>query len=81
MLEALACGVPVVTTDVSGARVLVRQGENGFVVPGRDPEAFARAMVAALHLPRAGEVSLEIAADYRLDRLAARLGARWGVLA
>lgn len=81
MLEALACGAPIVSTDVSGARELVRQGRNGFVVPGRAPEAFAAAMAEALALPDARRVSLEIAAGYRLDRLAARLGACWGVLA
>ena len=81
MLEALACGLPMVATDVSGARELVRPGENGFVVGAREPGAFAQAMAAALRLPRAREVSLALAADYRLDRLAARLGARWGVLA
>lgn len=81
MLEALACGAPIVATEVSGARELIRQGENGFVVPGRDPEAFARAMAAALRLPGAREVSLGLAAGYRLDRLAGRLGACWGVLA
>jgi glycosyltransferase involved in cell wall biosynthesis len=81
MLEALACGLPMVATDVSGARELVRPGENGFVVEAREPGAFAQAMAAALRLPRAREVSLALAADYRLDRLAARLGARWGVLA
>lgn len=81
MLEALACGVPVVSTDVSGARDLVRPGENGFVVEGRDPAALGAAMVRALALPGAREVSLSAAAGYRLDRLAERLGAAWGVLA
>lgn len=81
MLEALACGAPIVATDVSGARELIRQWENGFVVEGRDPEAFAAAMAAATRLEGARAVSLALAAGYRLDRLAARLGACWGVLA
>lgn len=43
--EALACGVPVIATDVCGATPdLVRSGENGFVVPSRNPRALARAI-------------------------------------
>lgn len=39
--EALACGTPVLITDHVGARDIVRQGENGFVVPPRDIDALA----------------------------------------
>ncbi|UCE46363.1 MAG: glycosyltransferase family 4 protein, partial [Phycisphaerales bacterium] len=41
MLEAIACGLPVVSTDVSGARDMIVEGQNGFVIPNRDPEHFA----------------------------------------
>ena len=44
LLEALACGAFVVTTDVGIAREVVRHGDNGLVV-ARDPAAFR----AALH--------------------------------
>lgn len=81
MLEGLACGLPVVSTRVSGAGDLVRSGRNGFVVEDRDPTSFAKAMDAALHLDGAPAESARIAAPYRLDRLAARLGASWSVLA
>jgi glycosyltransferase involved in cell wall biosynthesis len=33
LLEALAMGLPIVSTDVGGASAIVRQGENGFIVP------------------------------------------------
>jgi D-inositol-3-phosphate glycosyltransferase len=40
-LEAAACGVPVVAAAVGGLRTLVEHGRTGFLVEGRDPEAFA----------------------------------------
>ncbi|MCC7104565.1 MAG: glycosyltransferase [Chloroflexi bacterium] len=41
LAEAGAAGLPVVTTDVSGARDTVLDGETGFVLPIGDPMAFA----------------------------------------
>lgn len=40
--ESMACGVPVVVTVNTGAKDLVREGKDGFIVPIRDPEAIAR---------------------------------------
>jgi glycosyltransferase involved in cell wall biosynthesis len=48
MVEAMACGVPVVGTEVSGLPELVRSGRNGLLVPPDDPEAVADAL-AHLH--------------------------------
>jgi glycosyltransferase involved in cell wall biosynthesis len=42
--EAFAHGLPVITTSNAGAADLIREGENGFVVPPRDPEALAEVM-------------------------------------
>ena len=44
LLEALACGLPVVATDVSGTRACVQDGVNGLVVPPRNREALAAAI-------------------------------------
>ena len=46
--EALACGVPVITTENTGAGELLREGETGFVVPVRDVDALA-ATLELLH--------------------------------
>jgi glycosyltransferase involved in cell wall biosynthesis len=43
--EALACGLPVITTRNTGASDLVQAGENGEVVPIRDPAAIAEAVL------------------------------------
>lgn len=37
VLEAMSCGIPVVTTDCGGMREAVTDGVEGFVVPVRDP--------------------------------------------
>ena len=44
LLEAAACGRPIVTTDVPGCREVVVDGETGLLVPARDPRALADAI-------------------------------------
>src|SRR5690606_40649189 len=46
ILEALASGLPVIATDVGGAREQLRDGETGFVVPRGDEDALVKAMEA-----------------------------------
>jgi glycosyltransferase involved in cell wall biosynthesis len=69
ILEALACGRPVVSTEVSGARDLIRDGKNGYVVPGRNPIAFAEAMYAGLSLPSPNLCSLGMVEPYAMKSL------------
>jgi glycosyltransferase involved in cell wall biosynthesis len=45
LIEAAACGRPIVTTDSPGCRDLVRDRNEGILVPLRDTEAAARALV------------------------------------
>ncbi len=45
LVEAMACGLPVVTTPVSGIPELVRAEDNGLLVPPDDPEAVAEALL------------------------------------
>lgn len=45
VLEAMACGRAVVTTDVPGCRQTQVQGETGFLVPAQDSSALAAAML------------------------------------
>jgi glycosyltransferase involved in cell wall biosynthesis len=44
LLEAAACGRPIITTDVPGCRDFVRTGVEGLVIPPDDPDALADAL-------------------------------------
>jgi glycosyltransferase involved in cell wall biosynthesis len=44
LIEAAACGKPIVTTDTPGCREIVQDGVNGILVPAREPEAVAQAI-------------------------------------
>lgn len=44
LLEGMAAGLPCVTTDVPGCREAVSDGDNGLLVPARNPEALAEAL-------------------------------------
>jgi glycosyltransferase involved in cell wall biosynthesis len=48
MTEALACGLPVVTTRVGGNPEVVRHGQDGLLVPFWDGAAFGDAILQAL---------------------------------
>ena len=44
LLEAMAAGLPVVATRVGGTEMTIAEGENGFVVPVGDVDAFAKGL-------------------------------------
>jgi glycosyltransferase involved in cell wall biosynthesis len=78
LLEAGAAGLPIVATAVGGNREVVLDDRTGFLVPPRDPEALAAAMLRLGGLPEAerramGERGHEhIRASYGLARVATR---------
>lgn len=51
ILEALATGRPIITTDSVGCRETVTEGENGFLVPIKDAHALAEAMFKFIEQP------------------------------
>ena len=75
-VESMACGTPVVASRVGGLATVVRDGENGALVPWRDPSLFAdriRAILTDTRLAatmRAG--ALETARQYSWDAVAER---------
>lgn len=80
MVEAMACGVPVVTTDVSGIPEIIRHDENGLLVKPDDPVALAdsleriyldKSLAARLSLSGSETVKKRFSGDVSVRRLAA----------
>jgi D-inositol-3-phosphate glycosyltransferase len=50
-LESLACGTPVVATDVGDLKNIIRQGDTGYIVPDNSPQMLAAGISQALSRP------------------------------
>ncbi len=59
MLEAMACGAPVVATDCGGPEGIVLDGQTGQIVPNNDAKALAEAINRLLSDPEALKVMRE----------------------
>lgn len=58
VLEALACATPVVATVAGGVPEMVLPGQTGYLVPNRNPQALAEAILASLtHREQAREMA------------------------
>ncbi len=78
LIEAMAHGVPVVSTATEGPREIIHDGTDGVLVPKNDPVAIAGAIESLLKNPaRAAQLAQKgatlAARDYSLDAMAARL--------
>lgn len=77
LLEAMASGLPVIATGVGGSLEVIEDGINGLLVPPRNPEALAAAILRVLRDPsfaarlaRAGQERIGI--QFSFDRLIAQ---------
>jgi glycosyltransferase involved in cell wall biosynthesis len=68
LLEATACGLPIVTTDTPGCRDVVTNGVNGLLVPVKNAQAIADALETLILDPesrrRMGRAGREIAVNF-----------------
>jgi len=82
ILEAFACGVPVVSTDVGGVPFIIEHGRTGLLVAAGDPEAMAEAASKILREPELHttlrEAGLEAAVQYTWPAVRQRLLAVYG---
>jgi glycosyltransferase involved in cell wall biosynthesis len=74
LIEAAAAGRPIVTTDTPGCREIVRNGENGLLVPVKSAESLASALRSLIENPelraRMGQCGRKIAmAEFSLEKI------------
>ena len=74
ILEAMACGVPIVASKIGGIPDAVKAGENGLLVQARDSELLADAIIYLLEnedvRERMGKSGRERVKDYSWERIA-----------
>lgn len=76
LLEAMACGKPIVATRVGGVPEVVREGENAILVEPESPQALAEGIVKLLEnsdlAKRFGERGREIVKNFTWDKIVER---------
>lgn len=84
ILEALASGVPIVSTNVGGVPFLVEDGKTALLVPPSDPQAMAQALMQVLTMPdlarRLSEAGLASVQQYTWQCVRERLFSVYGQL-
>lgn len=68
LLEAGACAVPVVATDVPGTREVVADGETGWLAPAGDAQALATKMMDLMRMPPDARLAMGERARRRVVR-------------
>jgi len=76
-LEAMACGTPVIASQVGGLAYLVQDGVTGFTIPDNDPDVLCEKLTAILgdrqlH-DRMADCAAEYARAYAWEKIAAQI--------
>ncbi len=76
-LEAMACGTPVIASQVGGLAFLIKDGETGYHVPDQDPEELCDKLLMVLtdshQRDMMGQRAAEYAKDYAWVNIAAQV--------
>ena len=76
-LEAMACGTPVIASEVGGLAYLVRDGETGFTIPDQEPEELCDKISWLLNDRELHETmsarAVEYAQDYAWEKIAKQI--------
>ena len=77
LIEAASCGRAVVTTDMPGCREIVRHNKNGLLVPEKNPEALADAILKLVKKPdlrkKMGEYGRKyVESDFRVESVVSK---------
>ena len=83
LLEAMAAGKPVVASDIEGYRGIVEHGEQGLLVPRKDGDELAKALVRLIEdrdlARRMGSRGREMVEQYRWEAVASQVEAYYEV--
>ncbi len=76
-LESMACGTPVVASQVGGLAFLVQDGVTGYTVPSGDPKALAQRLAMLMQdgvlRQQMGRQAAHVAQEYGWNKIAARI--------
>ncbi len=76
-LEAMACGTPVIASDVGGLGFLVKDGETGFTVPDGEPDKLCEKLTLLLGdadlRSEMGRRAAEVAQSYDWEKIGGRI--------
>ncbi len=69
LMEACSSGCPIITSDIPGCRETVTEGENGFLVPPRNVELLAEAMIRYLKLTPEEKNSFSLSSRKKAEKV------------